>query len=122
MISKSLLILFLIPLFDIPWLLYQNPSNQEMFYKIQGKRPIEFRIIYAIPVYVALAYLLSRQTNVTDAFLTGAATYAVYDFTCMAVLKDYYIETAVMDVIWGGILFAAVHVVAERAKQVFKLS
>jgi uncharacterized membrane protein len=41
--------------------------------------------------------------------LNGAAVYAVYDFTNLAILKDYKVQFAVMDTLWGGTLFALAH-------------
>lgn len=60
----------------------------------------------AIVVYIALAYLLIQQTSVYGAFLNGMAVYAVYDFTNLSILKDYTLKMALMDAVWGGVLFA----------------
>jgi uncharacterized membrane protein len=49
-----------------------------------------------------------------DAFLTGAAVYAVYDFTVMAVFKDYPLYLALGDTLWGGILFTGVRYLADK--------
>ncbi len=77
-----------------------------MFEKIQGS-PVSMRLLPAAVVYIALAFLLLQQTDVLQAAFSGAATYAVYDFTNLAVFKDYTLQFAVMDSLWGGILFAA---------------
>jgi uncharacterized membrane protein len=55
-----------------------------------------------------------KQTNVKDAFLTGAATYAVYDFTVLAVRNDFRWSSAVLDTLWGGVLFAATFTVLKK--------
>ncbi len=77
-----------------------------MFEKIQGS-PVSMRLLPAFVVYVALAFLLLQQTDVLQAAFSGAATYAVYDFTNLAVFKDYTLQFAIMDTLWGGVLFAA---------------
>ena len=76
-----------------------------MFKKIQGV-PVRISFVPAIVVYIALAYLLIQQTSVYGAFLNGMAVYAVYDFTNLAILKDYTLKMALMDAVWGGVLFA----------------
>jgi len=108
---KMFLAPFLLLLLDIPWLWFssQGPMGSlAMFEKIQGV-PVRFSFWPAVIVYIALAYLLLQQTNLQGAFLNGAAVYAVYDFTSLAILKDYKVQIAVMDTLWGGTLFALAH-------------
>lgn len=62
----------------------------------------------AIPVYIALAYLIHLVEKPMDAFWVGLSTYAVYDFTNLSTLKNYSLSFAVVDSLWGGILFAIV--------------
>lgn len=57
-------------------------------------------------VYFAMAFLLLQTKTPQQAFYYGLATYAVYDFTNLATLKQYDPKFAVADSIWGGILFA----------------
>jgi uncharacterized membrane protein len=106
--TKILLAPFLLILLDIPWLWFTSQGAKgslAMFEKIQGV-PVRFLLWPAVIVYIALAFLLLQQTSVQGAFLNGAAVYAVYDFTNLAILKDYTIQFAVMDTLWGGTLFA----------------
>ncbi len=87
---------------DIPWLLVQKMVIQDPFYSgPQGT----FRLIPAVIVYLALGYLLLQQTSAANAALVGAATYAVYDFTLLAVRKDFSWFQAIADTLWGGLLF-----------------
>ena len=68
----------------------------------------------ALVVYVALAYLVYQVKTVQEAALLGAATYAVYDFTSMALLKKYELNVAIADTLWGGALFAIVFTLLKR--------
>jgi uncharacterized membrane protein len=106
---KAVVAFFLLILLDIPWLTIQLAASQEMFSKIQGGRAVNMRFLPAIVVYLALTYLLLLQKTVTDAFLSGAAVYAVYDFTNLTVFKDYTLEFAMADTLWGGVLFSLAH-------------
>ena len=97
----------LLVLVDLPWLFVSAPYVQTMIQKIQGS-PLEMRYFTAIPVYIALAYLINLVEKPMDAFWMGLSTYAVYDFTNLSTLKNYSLNFALMDSLWGGILFAIV--------------
>ena len=114
---KFLVSLFLIPVLDAPWLYYQSTAAKGMLESIQGGRPLSMRLWPAVVVYIALAYLLLQQTSVSGAFLSGAAVYAVYDFTNLSLLKDYTLQFAVMDSLWGGVLFAAAYWVLNKIQK-----
>ncbi len=88
---------------DAPWLLFTAKVIRDPFYTTGGG----MKLWAAVIVYVALAFLLLKQTNVKDAFFVGMATYAVYDFTVLAVRNDFRWTSAVLDTLWGGVLFAA---------------
>lgn len=101
---------------DIPWLLWVAPWAKSMFGRVQGGAPMEFRLAALPPIYLALAYLLSRTGGPADAFLMGAAVYAVYDFTNLATLGKYELNFALADSFWGGCLFAIARAVADRLR------
>lgn len=115
-IQTLLILSLLILLVDIPWLMYIGEKFGAMVTRIQGGRPMEARIFGAIPVYLALAWILSKATNVKDAFLYGFCTYIVYDFTNFATLKNYDLSIGVMDSLWGGTLFMIAFSIAKYAK------
>ena len=43
-----------------------------------------------------------------DAFILGSTTYAIFDFTNLSVFKNYNLNIALVDSIWGGILYVLV--------------
>ena len=112
-LGKFLTVMVIIILIDIPWLLFQMSPSQKMFSEIQGK-PVRMTLWPAVVVYIALAYLLLLQTSVKGAFLSGAAVYAVYEFTNMAVFNDYWLSFAVADTLWGGVLFSIAYLLVKR--------
>jgi uncharacterized membrane protein len=95
----------LLLLLDLPWLMVSAPFVGGMIMNIQDSA-LQMKYIPAVVVYIALAYLLLQTTTVPQAFLMGAATYAVYDFTNLATLKKYEWSFAIADTLWGGILFS----------------
>ncbi len=94
---------------DLPWLWFIGDSYSSAVKKIQGGRDAVMSPLPGLVVYPAMTYLLLKAKSVEEAFLIGAATYAVYDFTVLAVFKDYPLYLAVGDTLWGGTLFAIVY-------------
>jgi uncharacterized membrane protein len=99
---------------DLPWLYASSSTVQPMIKKIQGGMPLEIRWAAAAPVYLALAYLIQLPKSTAEAGLVGLSTYAIYDFTNLSTLRDYSLEFAIADSLWGGILFMIVREVALR--------
>jgi uncharacterized membrane protein len=98
---------------DAVWLGLTGQNFLRMINKIQGS-PATVRMFPAFLVYVALAYLVSLPKSYKEAFLLGLATYSVYDFTNLALLKDYDPKVAVADAVWGGVLFTIVFAIRKR--------
>jgi uncharacterized membrane protein len=92
---------------DMPWLATVGRYAMKMVEQIQDQ-PIKFKWWAAAVVYLALGYLVMITKSITEAGITGAAVYAVYDFTNLATFTNYSPLIAVADSIWGGILFAGV--------------
>lgn len=99
---------------DAPWLItnmyvikdpfyHRSSDDTHHFYTSGGKS----RIWAAIPVYIAIAYLILNASSATEAFYTGMASYAIYDFTVLAFRPELRLTTAIMDSLWGGFLFWA---------------
>lgn len=99
-VLKNAAILFAI---DIPWLYAISGWAGSVVRGIQGST-LEFQLWPAIPVYLALGYILQYAKTASEAFAIGMATYAVYDFTNLATFKNYPLRFAVADTVWGGIL------------------
>jgi len=107
--GKLLLVAFAMILLDLPWLLLIFGEYTKAIQTIQGGRNVRMRPLAGIAVYPALAYLALRTTSLKEAFITGLSVYAVYDFTVLAVFKEYPLYLAVGDSLWGGVLFSAVY-------------
>lgn len=95
----------IIAIIDLPYLLLVSGQFRPMIAAIQGSA-LQFRMWAAIPVYLALGYLLTLPASWREAALVGAATYAVYDFTNLATLAKYPLQFALQDTLWGGTLMA----------------
>lgn len=89
---------------DTVYLLTGGIFARRMFERIQA-RELDFRYMAAIPVYLAMAYMLLQTTSYTQAALYGLCIYTVFDMTNYAIFSAYDIKIAVMDMIWGALLF-----------------
>ena len=112
--GRLLALAFIIFLVDLPWLSFIGGNYSAIVQAIQGGREVRMRPLAGIVVYPALAFLALRTQSVKDAFLTGAAVYAVYDFTVFAAFKEYPLYMALADTLWGGTLFAIVHYITKK--------
>lgn len=77
---------------------------------IQGTK-IYLKIYPAIICYIALVFglyyfIISKNNSILDAFLLGIVIYSVYETTNLALINKWTIKTAIIDTLWGGILFS----------------
>jgi uncharacterized membrane protein len=93
---------------DLPWLYIQGPAVQDLVRDIQADRSMNVRLWGAVPVYLALGYLVSQIHSAPRAFLAGMCTYAVYDFTQIVTFDKYPVWFAMADSLWGGLLLSLV--------------
>jgi len=112
---KRLVILAVVMfLLDLPWLSLIGGQYSAIVKAIQGGGEVRMRPLAGVVVYPAMAYLALGTTSLKEAFFTGLAVYAVYDFTVLAAFAKYPIYMAVADTLWGGTLFAAVFWLRQR--------
>ena len=108
--NKSVFIF--IPIFlllDIAFLSFQRNTFEKQIFAIQ-KENIKMNIPGAIACYVFLMFglyyfILKNHRSPLDAMLLGLVIYGVYETTTYAVLKNWKLQTVLIDTLWGGILF-----------------
>lgn len=105
---------FIIFAVDSVWLSLIGTTYSTVVKTIQGGRGLQARLWAGVIVYLALAFLLLKERTAWEAFSTGVATYAVYDFTVAAIFKDYPIWLGVADTLWGGVLFVAANGILKK--------
>lgn len=76
---------------------------------VQGS-DMEVNIIGAAIAYIFLIFglnyfIIRNHRSVKDAALFGLVIYAVYEFTNLALLKNWFITTTIVDTLWGAMLF-----------------
>jgi uncharacterized membrane protein len=75
------------------------------------KSPLELNMYGALLSYVCVIgvlyyFIISQHKPVFDAFLLGILLYGTFDMTNISMFKQYAWKTALIDTLWGGILFA----------------
>ena len=104
-------ILVILLLFDSVYLFVTKAIFGEMVAKIQ-RTAIQFRLEGAIIVYLLLAvalyyFIVKPGLSVWEAGLLGLVIYGTFDFTNYAMFKNYDLKIAIMDTVWGSLLFMA---------------
>lgn len=69
-------------------------------------------LVYIVGILGIWVFALSRASTTLNAFLYGAllgfVLYAFYDFTNLAVFKEYPWSIVIVDILWGTLLVGAV--------------
>jgi len=94
--------------------LYLNNIGITIFKKnveLIQKSPLELNMYGALLSYVCVIgvlyyFIISQHKPVLDAFLLGILLYGTFDMTNISMFKQYAWKTALIDTLWGGILFA----------------
>lgn len=102
---------------DFLWLGgYMANEYKIMIPKIQGSE-MDTNLIYAFMSYILMIIGLNvfvipninkdnlLNDSIKYGFLFGIVLYGVYDFTAGAVLKNWDLNLAIVDVLWGGIVY-----------------
>ena len=120
---KSILISYLFTfivflMIDLLWLgiiaknLYQKYLGNLLSDKVNWTAAFIFYFIYVAGISIFAIYPAIQKGSAFNAILMGALfglfTYATYDLTNLATLKDWPISIVFIDILWGIILSASV--------------
>lgn len=108
-LKQLLILLIALLILDFVWIQgFLLQPFKKMIEQVQ-KTDMVVRLPGALVAYSALfllaALFLPRVTSDTEAFALGFLVYAVYDGTNYATLSDWDASIAIMDSLWGGVLF-----------------
>ena len=90
---------------------------------VQGS-DIKMNLAAAAMAYVFLIFglnyfIIRNHRSIKDAALLGLVIYAVYEFTTLALLKNWYVITTIIDSLWGATLFALTTAIVYKAESLF---
>lgn len=98
------------------WLRVMKPMYSRTIRRTQKKEFKRVRMGGAAAAYVCIIVLIVLFAELTSlkpweaalyGFVYGAAVYGVFNGTNVAIFEDYSTKTAIIDTIWGGVLFAS---------------
>ena len=101
--------IFLLAL-DFIYLSLNKSTFETQIVKIQ-RVVMQVKIIPALMCYALLIiglnyFILRTHRPIMEAFLLGLIIYGVFDTTNYALFKKWDLKLAIMDGLWGGVLFA----------------
>ena len=112
----------LLVVIDVVYLYFIGKSVFDKAVFAIQKSPIVAKMPPAIFTYVLMAFILnyfiiSVNKSPFDAFILGFCTYGIFDFTNLAIFKNYNFKTAIIDTLWGAILFFVVTFITYKLKK-----
>jgi uncharacterized membrane protein len=124
---KPLLILAVIFLvLDLLWLKFVVGDLWKTNVETVQKSPMEIKSHYAILSYLLLIFgtyyfvylTIDKENYVKESlikgFIIGFIIYGVFDFTNLAIFKEFDLRTAIIDMLWGGTLTAGALVLTNK--------
>jgi len=60
---------------------------------------------YILIILVLYKFIIMDRRSPNDAFILGLCVYGIYEFTNIAIFKNYKWIAVIVDTLWGGILF-----------------
>lgn len=108
-LKQIILLSVIFLLVDAGYLYLMKNKFTKLIENIQNSR-FKLDIIPTIFCYIFLIsllyyFIICKSATLIDAFFLGLFTYGVYETTNMAIFKNWKFEIAIIDIIWGGILF-----------------
>lgn len=120
-LKHSLLAMAIVLALDMIWLTMQKKQYNNMVQAVQGS-PLSVRMTGAIPAYVFMflgllwiIFPLIASDKTTDNKFTlcikyaaafGLVTYGIFNATNFAIFKDYPTSIAILDTLWGTVVFS----------------
>lgn len=121
-LTQFLVVLVVFFAIDIFWLgvlarnLYAKYLGFIMAPNVNWAAALLFYVIFIIGVMVFVLQPALEKQSLMHAFIMGAffgfVTYATYDLTNLATLKDWPITITIIDLIWGTVLSSSVSVIS----------
>ena len=110
LIPQILLSAFLVVIIDAIYLNAMKDSFGSMVTSIQ-RVVMKVKLLPAILCYILIIFglnyfILNKRQGILEAFLLGFVIYGIFDMTNMALFKKYKWNLAIIDSLWGGVLFA----------------
>jgi uncharacterized membrane protein len=120
------LLAIIVLVIDLLWINYIVGDMWKKNVETVQKSPMEIRKQYALLSYVLIIFgiyyfvqmNMTKETYVRDSlikgFIYGFILYGVFDFTNLAIFKEFDLKTAMIDMAWGGALTASALLITNK--------
>ena len=110
MLKDILLLGFILLCLDYLYFNLIGKIAKDLIFKVQ-KSKLELNVYAAALCYLFLIclinyFIIQKNASYKEAFLLGFLVYGIYETTNMALLKDWSLKMAIIDTLWGGLLFS----------------
>jgi len=68
-------------------------------------KPLGAVVCYLVMIYALYHFIIRNRGSIWEAMRLGFVIFAVYETTSYALLKNWRLETVVVDTLWGTALF-----------------
>jgi uncharacterized membrane protein len=121
MIILTGIVLFTI---DILFITYIFSNEYKSLIKSVQKSKLEINYIAGFITYIILIFglyyfIIKDRRSILDAAILGMIIYGIFAGTNYSLLKNWSFKVAVIDTIWGGILFASTTMALQYIEGVF---
>lgn len=115
--KKNIIPILFLLILDLLWINYYMKNKYKTLVSNIQKSPLLLNYKYALLSYTLMVIGLVifvlpniRENNEFNdslkyGFIFGLVVYGVYDFTAAAVLKDWDINLAIKDILWGSSVY-----------------
>ena len=116
-----LIVIISVAILDGIWISSNISMYSALYTRVQCGKPMRVKMDGAIMAYIFLVIVMiifvpplvkdtdkSLLSSLQTAGLLGACIYGIYNFTNLATLAGYSLKAAMIDTLWGTILFTIV--------------
>jgi uncharacterized membrane protein len=68
-------------------------------------------LTYLVLIFGYYYFVICKKLSPTDAFILGLFVYGTYEGTNIAIFKNWSPYVALIDTIWGGVLFGTIAII-----------
>lgn len=115
----------IISIIDILFITYIFSHEYKPLIKSVQKSTMEVNYISALMTYLIMIcglyyFIIKDRRSILDAVILGMFVYGVFAWTNYSLLKNWSFRVAVIDTVWGGILFGLTTMALQYIESVFR--
>jgi len=115
----------IISIIDILFITYIFSHEYKPLIKSVQKATMEVNYISALMTYLITIcglyyFIIKDRRSILDAVILGMFVYGVFAWTNYSLLKNWSFRVAIIDTVWGGILFGLTTMSLQYIENVFR--